>query len=211
MADKVKLVSQRELAKRLRLSVQQVANLVTKGMPRVGTPEKPQYDSDACWRWYVEFKVQDASRGERTANEALARTRKLEADAMLTELAVEERRGSLVTVDYMAQQLERIAQRLRARLLAVPGKWAPSLVGIRTIPEAQMRLDEAIGECLKAMTETGEDPELDKDDGDDNPGTRRNPVPGHARPGKGEVAGKTRRPAAHGARAPAAPDRKRMG
>lgn len=182
-------ITQRELARRLRLSVQQVANLVARGMPRESSG---QYDPDKCWRWYVEFKTKRAGQREGVEDESRERARKLAADADLTELAVEERRGNLVTVEYMAKQLERICLRLRSRLLAVPGKAAPQVVGCRTVPEAQVRLEEIISECMAAMSETGEDPELDAP-ADYKPGAQA----GDNTPaGSPKVAGKTRRPAA---------------
>lgn len=174
-------ITQRELARRLKLSVQQVANLVARGMPR---EQNGQYDPDKCWRWYLEFKTKRAGQREGVEDESRERARKLAADADLTELAVEERRGNLVTVEYMSKQLERICLRLRSRALSVPGKWAPMLVGCRTVPEAQARLEEAIGECLAAMSETGEDPELDAP-----PDYKPDDPPA----GSTKVAGKTRR------------------
>jgi hypothetical protein len=86
-----------------------------------------------------------------------ARVRKLAADARLAELAVLEREGALLPVAEFQEILKRLAAELRARILAMPGKWAPRAVGLRTIGEAQGRLAELAEDLLTALRMVGQE------------------------------------------------------
>lgn len=92
-----------------------------------------------------------AQQGKLTA----ARVRKMAAEARLAELALEEREGKLLPVDSFQRLLGVIVQELRARVTAFPGKYAPRLVGLKTIAEAQVLLEQAANEFLTALRETG--------------------------------------------------------
>jgi hypothetical protein len=69
----------------------------------------------------------------------------------------------------MERQLTGVLSRVRAQLLNMPGKYAPTMVGVRTIAEAQTRIESMVAEAMAAMMEIGEDPELDAGD-DETPG-----------------------------------------
>ena len=85
----------------------------------------------------------------------LARQRKTVADARLSELLLREREGSLVPIEAV-RHLEALRRdELRARLLAVPGKWAPRVVNLRNIALAQAQLEELVNDTLEVLRETG--------------------------------------------------------
>jgi phage terminase Nu1 subunit (DNA packaging protein) len=161
-------IEQKELAKRLGLTSRQIHNLVEAGMPRVMEGTKAFYPWPESNHWYLKHKIdaaQAAGKSKTEKNAELA-DRKLEIEVRRAELDLGREEGSLVTIDYMEQQLEAMLQRLRAKLLNFPAKWAPALVGMRSIAEAQARLEPALHEAMEALTETGEDPELDALDDD---------------------------------------------
>lgn len=86
---------------------------------------------------------------------ATARARKMQADARLAELALAEREGRLVPRDAVLALEQLRDTELRAQIMAQPGKWATRGVGLKTIPEAQAFLQQAVNELLETLGRTG--------------------------------------------------------
>jgi hypothetical protein len=80
-----------------------------------------------------------------------AQLRKLEAEARRVELQVRVEEGSLVPVAVHLSRLRTILERLRARLSAAPGGWAPRLVGLKSVPAALTVVRELVNELLTAL------------------------------------------------------------
>lgn len=170
MAEK-STVTQKELGKRLGLSTRQIHNLVEHGLQRTLVSDKPEYPWPESLHWYLQFKLAAAnseSKSEKAKNDELRR-RQLEAEVRMSELELGIKEGQLVTIDYMEQQMSAMLQRLAAKMRNLSGKWAPTMVGVRSITEAQARLEPAVAEAMEALMETGEDPELDEEEDDDDP------------------------------------------
>ena len=157
------LVSQKEIARLIKRSTQQVVNLVTQGMPRSEKNGKWVYPVAECLLWFGRKQGADEARREKPKSRVDVQNRKLLAETRLAEMELSEREGQLVTLEYMETQVAGICQRVRAVLLSVPGKWAPALVGCKTVPDAMTRLRPAVHEALEALAEVGEDPQLDED------------------------------------------------
>lgn len=157
--------SQQELAIAIGITTRQLRNLHESGIPR---NTDATYPWPEALHWYIDFKKNERKAGdeaeEKTKRDLLHRRLDLEVRTAELELAEKERR--LVSIDYLEQQTSGLLQRLRAKLLNFPSKWAPAMVGLRTIAEAQARLEPAIAEAMQSLSETGEDTELD-DDADD--------------------------------------------
>lgn len=86
---------------------------------------------------------------------AVARARKMAAEARLSELHLREVEGDLVPIEHVrAIEAARRAE-LRARILSVPGKWAPQVVGLRNVAAAQARLEDVMNDLLQTLRETG--------------------------------------------------------
>jgi phage terminase Nu1 subunit (DNA packaging protein) len=165
-----KLVTQKECAELFGLTSRQIHNLVEQGMPRRARAGKAMYPWPSSLRWYLQHKDQQAAAktGKEAPNADVFR-RKLEAETRLQEIELEKEEGQLVALDYMERQLTGVLSRVRAQLLNMPGKYAPTMVGVRTIAEAQTRIESMVAEAMAAMMEIGEDPELDAGD-DETPG-----------------------------------------
>jgi phage terminase Nu1 subunit (DNA packaging protein) len=157
------LVSQKEIARLIKRSTQQVANLVTQGMPRLEKDGKWLYPVTECLLWFGRKQGADEARREKPKNRTDVLNRKLLAEVQLAEMDLAQREGQLVTLEYLETQVAGICQRVRAVLLSVPGKWAPALVGCKTVPDAMTRLRPAVHEVLEALAEVGEDAQLDED------------------------------------------------
>ncbi len=61
--------------------------------------------------------------------------------------------------------------RLRAKLLNMPSKWAPAMVGCRTVPEALTRLEPAVADAMEELGSTADD--IERDDAVDDAGPER--------------------------------------
>ena len=145
MADK-KAPTAGQLAKALGVSTRRVAEMYVEGMPR---------DLAGARRWHQgrKKKLQD----DRTGPLQDARRRKTEADAQLAELALKTRLGELVTVQDAAAETERILDRLRARILAVPGKFAPRIMGKTTMAEAMLALEAVTADLMADLVSTADE------------------------------------------------------
>lgn len=87
---------------------------------------------------------------------AVARARKIAAEARLAELTLAEREGELVPVAEVTKVEAAFLAELRARIIATPGRWAPRLVGLRTTAAAQGRAEEIVDELLEVLQGSGE-------------------------------------------------------
>ncbi len=153
--------SKKRVAEVLGLTTRQITNLVEEGMPREVSGNKVIFDLPTAVQWYVRYKEKRSAVGDEEKKNLT--TRRLELEVKLAEHELAKAEGSIVTLDYMEQQLSAILQRLRAKVLNLPGKYAPALVGLRTIAESQTRLEAISTEIITALSDTGEDPELDDD------------------------------------------------
>lgn len=161
-------LTQAELANRLGITSRQVHNLA-KGVP--GQPAIPtrmrkntrEYRWPESNQWYIDYKLAVAKPKTEEDEREAAQIRKLLAEAALKELELAREEGSLLDADYVEQQLTGILERLRSRILAARGRFAPRFVGIRTVGEAQIMLEKMSDELLDALREIGDDPTLDPD------------------------------------------------
>ncbi len=156
------LKTQRQAAADLGITAQQLQNLGAKGAPR--DQRTGRYDWLPLFRWYLQQKQAEAVRkssppGRKQAE--AARIRKQIAEARVAELALAREESTLVSIEYLEEQVEACVDRLRAKLLNLPGRLAPNLVGMATVAAAQSKLQDAVAEAMGALVDGGEDPELD--------------------------------------------------
>jgi len=103
----------------------------------------------AAWR---EAKIRHEAAGEELDFEK-ARARKMSADAELAELELARVRGEQVPIDSFRETVSDIATRIRAQLLAAPGRYSARVVGMTTLPEAQRALDAVVRDVLNELKE----------------------------------------------------------
>jgi phage terminase Nu1 subunit (DNA packaging protein) len=153
------LLNQQQCAEWLDVSTRHVHNLVKLGLPTVNDAGKTAYPWPAGLHWYIRYQVELAKKGgtkptaEASAEEdaavrrreASARALKLEAEAEDAVLELHERRGQLVTVDYMAHQLDGVLRNLRAGVQNFEGRWADALVGLESTTAVRAVLRPASG------------------------------------------------------------------
>jgi phage terminase Nu1 subunit (DNA packaging protein) len=128
------LVSFEQIAQLLDIGAQSVNGLVKKGMPREA---RGQYDVGRCFHWYVRYlhvqmrgKGGTEKDGEANTNLRAERMRLLKAQADLSELDLQERRGKIIPISLYEKLLIGWAVTIRQRVLALPARVATLLVGL---------------------------------------------------------------------------------
>lgn len=122
-----------------------------KAIPFEKSGTETRFPLEACIAWFVDYRVNIASRSVSELD--LARQRKVTAEAEMAELELARQRGETVTVESFRVTVRDIASRLRAQLLAVPGRYCARIVGLSTLPEAQRALDGAMRDVLNELKE----------------------------------------------------------
>lgn len=125
----------------LGVSAKRVYELYLKGMPRTKAGAR---------KWYDGYKQEREAK--RSATLEAARTRKTEAEAELAEIELAKARGELIAVSEVEAEVGALLDGLRSRLLAVPGKYGPVMVGKRTPAEGQAALEAMVTEVMGELS-----------------------------------------------------------
>lgn len=145
--------TQKDVANRCGISVSRVAHLVRDGvLPKSGRGE---YDVDLCFRLYQQ-RMRDTAAGRRGKGDLdltaeRARKAKEEADRLELENAV--RRGELLERSAVDEAAIGAFSRVRAKLLAIPGKVAPVCATITDPNEVYERVEQEIHYALTELSE----------------------------------------------------------
>ncbi len=102
------------------------------------------------WRVYEHLNAQ-GSVGLDLSQER-AHLAKLQAEKV--EFEVAQLRGSLIEADAVELVVSRVLVDLRTRLLGIPTKAAPLLMGCRTIPRLKDELERQIHDALRGLADT---------------------------------------------------------
>lgn len=164
-------VSQKQLAEALALTARQVRNLTDDGtFTRRSEGGQLVYDLGDAVQAYVRYKIEREAKGSASKETILdLQAKKLEIEVAVADLALAQQRGQLVTLDYMESQIKGLLESLRARCLNMPGKFARELAEAPDPAAALLILERLSTELLQALSEAGEDPELD-DEADEDGG-----------------------------------------
>lgn len=158
----VEKLNQRQIGRVLGVTPREIYNLEQKGLPRRVENGRKIYPLDECVQWYARYRESVARRsGEAKEKREQLETRGAEVEVRLKELELEREMGNVVTLDYMEQQNAGILHHLRAKLLSLPGRYSPQIVGLRSLSEAQQRLEAIGADLMLALSETGEEEALD--------------------------------------------------
>ena len=140
-----------KVASFLNLDERRIQQLVKEGMPREA---RGQYDPIKCAGWYIRY-LQNALEKKAVPNldggfvgEREERVRLLRADADLREMELAKERGLLVALPDVERTLSDLVQTTKARILAIPPRLAPELVGETQRTMIQAKLERA---CVEAL------------------------------------------------------------
>jgi phage terminase Nu1 subunit (DNA packaging protein) len=140
-----------KVASALNLDERRVQQLVKEGMPREA---RGQYDPVKCMLWYIRYLQQALEKkavptldggfvGEREE-----RVRLLRADADLREMELAKERGLLVALPDIESKLTDLVLTTKARIMAMPPRLAPELVGETSRVMIQAKIEKACKESL---------------------------------------------------------------
>ena len=157
------VVTRQELCKLLRCGEARMVELKRLGLPVLQTSRGKRaqlYDVADVFDWYVKHTINRvraqmvAATTEDTealdARQEKARADKERADKYALENAV--RRGELVEVEVVESEWVRQAQDFKSRMLALPTKAAPLVVGSGNLREIHKTLEEMVHEALRELS-----------------------------------------------------------
>jgi phage terminase Nu1 subunit (DNA packaging protein) len=156
----MELVDVKKIASELDLTSRRIQQLVTEGLPR---DRRGRYDVQKCFHWYVRYvhaaihqkKVSVASDAV-YASEREERLRLLRADADLRELELAKQRSQLISIDDFDAVLTDLILVTKARIMSIPPRVAPDIVGETSRLIIQGKLDKACKESLSYLAKQGE-------------------------------------------------------
>lgn len=140
-----------KVASALNLTEQRVQQLVHEGLPREG---RGQYDPVKCMLWYIRYLQQALEKkavptleggfvGEREE-----RVRLLRADADLREIELAKERSQVIAIADYERTLADLILTTKARIMAIPPRLAPELIGETSRVMIQAKLEKACKESL---------------------------------------------------------------
>lgn len=141
----------------LNLDERRIQQLVKEGMPR---ESRGQYDPIKCAHFYIRFLQHALERksvpildggfvGEREE-----RIRLLRADADLREIELAKERSQLVAISDVERVMTDLVLTTKARILAIPPRLAPELVGEMSRVMIQAKLERACKESLSYLAKS---------------------------------------------------------
>lgn len=92
------------------------------------------------------------AQGQGTLSLTDARTREANADARLKELELKKALGEVVEAATAMKLWGRIVSNIRAKLLSLPSKISPMLLGLLSIAEIKEKLDQEVYETLTELS-----------------------------------------------------------
>lgn len=135
------------LAKLFNITERRVQQLARDGV--IPKAERGKYDLVECTRAYIKFLQQALDETKPDPNSDRTRLERARADKM--ELEVQEARGELARVDELRDLWIRRVVNFKTRMLAIPRKVAPSLVGKKKAAQIEQELDTEIREGLEEI------------------------------------------------------------
>lgn len=153
------IVNQTELCEILGKTAKTLNSWIDAGLPvlrRGGHGSPNQYDTEAVIGWMIQREIGKLSvhdDGEVYNFEAeKARLTHEQAEKVAMENMV--RRGQLVDTEKVAGWWASIITNAKQRLLAIPTKAAPLVLGLKTLPEVRDQLETTINEVLLELSTT---------------------------------------------------------
>jgi len=125
--------------------------LVRQGMPREGDGKTARYPWPDIWHWYLRRERDKAVNAAQPKDRNEAEERLASAKAQLAELELEEARGNLAKREDVTKAFAAIHERVRAKLVSLPGKAAPALVGMKRAVDVQVALEGYIEEVVDEL------------------------------------------------------------
>lgn len=136
-----------QYAERAGVSLPAVDLWIRRGMPAEKSGKEWQIDPDQADAWRDEYQGSNESLD---LTRERARLAKEQADRTAMENA--ERRGKLIDSEKAAEWWASVITNARMRLLAIPTKVAPLVIGSKSLPEVRDVIEKAIHDALTELS-----------------------------------------------------------
>jgi phage terminase Nu1 subunit (DNA packaging protein) len=151
-----------ELARLLDVSDETIANYTKAGMPVSGKGHSARYVLSQCVQYVIQFEAGKLVRSKKVGSEdmeALELRHQL-ATTQQAEYKAAKVMGETVTLDDAEREMSKRLEPVRAKLLAIPGSWAPQITGLKAIPDAVDVLSDLVYRLMDEVS----NPQQDDDD-----------------------------------------------
>lgn len=148
-------VTKAELAAICGVSLPTIGAWVRKGCPFVSKGNKSKawtFNTAAVLEWREEQIVQQTLGDTKSLDIDEARRRKVAAEAAMMELDLAKRRGEMIEIDEVAQVVGDDYANVRAKLLSMPTKLSPQLMGVSDTLEVEGLIRRQVEEALEELT-----------------------------------------------------------
>jgi len=157
------VVDLRQVSKALNVSERRIQQLAKEGLPK---EERGKYELGKCMLWYIRYlQVALEASGRRDSGESEfigareERARLLRAEAELKEMELAQKRGQLVAIADVEAEYTSLVLSIKARIMAIPPRLAPEIVGEDSRVMAQAKIEkyckEALAQLAKADDASG--------------------------------------------------------
>ena len=153
MAPKTPTITSAEFAADHGVSLRRVQQWIAEGMPYRDVNGERRIARVDANKWLRAYEREQAeARAKKPSGLVESEERKAAADAQLAELKLAREQGQVVEIEETRRTVAAMLTQLRAQLLSLPARWAPKVVGIKTVAEASLTLEAAIHEALTALS-----------------------------------------------------------
>lgn len=141
------------LANFLMVTERRVQQLAKEGIVR--KDDRGEYELTTSIQGYIRF-LQETTKSGNGGSEELqkSKARMAEAKARKAEIEVRQMEGELVPASDVSKAWIEMVAHMRAKLLSLPNKLAPQLMGGRTLNEINALLQTTIKEALQELAGT---------------------------------------------------------
>lgn len=148
-------VDQKQLADVFGVSTRTIRAWQRDGMPAEGDRNSRKYDTEDCISWYVAHRAEggsvSSSENGGPPPEEVSDRRWKAARAEKRHLELRERRGELIRFEDVQALVTEVAERIRRRLLNLPGRRLKEVAAETELAEVKKIRDEAVREILKEL------------------------------------------------------------
>lgn len=158
-------VNKQELARLQGVSLPTVTKWIADDCPveqEGGRGKDYVFDNAKVTAWRIEREAKRKLAQAEDESEGSAKARKMRAEADIAEMKAEEKRGSLVSKEAVVEAMADEIARARARLLSLPVRAAPLVVGMTEI-KARELMDDLVREALDELSMMPEEEQEQKE------------------------------------------------
>ena len=155
------LVSASYLAEAFDVTTQTIRDWLKKGMPKAG---HAKYPFQECCVWikahYQVIGAKQYKDGKSKHSRAEWDLRKAAAVTLEAELDLAVKRGTVVSIDAIQEEIESILEGFRTQLRSIPGLWAGDILGLENKPDAQDKLNILVDDLMMILSKPPDLPDF---------------------------------------------------